>query len=313
MRDTEAIRLLDIHRRELAEISEQERRIQEERRVKDKNKFLQITEQLKKDRLEATNRISSLEKELQLKRDFIDALTKEVEKSKIPIITRSAERSDIRIGSRLYEYKLRHSKGELDHIKLKQLQKIHPDILESSHKIRWNDMFNKVKSYCDYHQTYRIIPSEDRYNERLRYWLSNQIKLIDNYFTSADVDDSRYQEMTDRNTALVESGLKADRNTGRFYRMRRTSSRDPELEKRRLIRNIDRLIINLKEKYETDYVSIQKDRVIMMKNKKRKEYEKLKETEKIFESLEMISGPSFNDYSCEEPIDTLTENTIEES
>lgn len=237
-----------------------------------------------------------------LEQDFVDALVKEIEKRKVPIITRDTKAADIRIGSRLYEFKALHSKGELTHIKLIQLQKIHPDILEPTHKIRWNHMFDQVKSYCQINQTHTIRPSDDKRKEKLRWWLSNQIKLINSYFKQHDnrssdnyINFSRHEEMTRRDDLLTKNGLKANRVTGRVHRSSFIRSIDPDHDKRRLIDNIDRSIKLLRSDHNTDYFSILKERaekaIAKQERKYQRQLQSLRDSRKKFEDLQATTEP----------------------
>ena len=242
------------------------------------------------------------EDHLQIERKLIDALARCIEKTKVPMISRDTKKADIRLGSRLYEFKVRHSKGELDEIKLEQLKKIHPDILEPTNKIRWNQMFESVRSYCRVNQTHTIQPSKDKRKEKLRWWLSNQIKLINAYFKKHDnslfnnnINDSRHDEMTRRNTLLIEAGLKADLNTGRFLRPLNIASKDSEINKRRLIRSIDYQVKMLREIHKTDYISIVKDRILKQMSEKEEKLRDLNETKRIAKFIE-INEPSVDKY-----------------
>ena len=306
MNDEEAQKILEITRKQLYEHQVQSQKIKDI--IETSNDKKMIDNHAKRlAAIDAEKKIimkeqRSAEDHLQLEQKFIDALARYIEKSKVPIISRDAKKADIRLGSRLYEFKVRHSKGELDEIKLEQLKKIHPDILEPTNKIKWNQMFESVRSYCRANQTHSIQPSKDKRKEKLRWWLSNQTKLINAYFKKHDnslinnMNDSRQDEMTRRNTLLIEAGLKADLNTGRFLRPLNIPSRDSEINKRRLIRNIDYHIKMLREIHKTDYISIVKDRILKQISDKEEELRNLNETKRIAKFIEINETTSVYKY-----------------
>ena len=311
MKDEEAQKILEMTRKRLYEINdlcskvtEKMENSKDERIINDCAKRLaDLDEQtemvLKEQRLAENN--------LKIEQKFIDALARCIEKSEAPIISRDTKKADIRIGSRLYEFKVRHSKGELDVIKLEQLKKIHPDILEPTNKIRWNHMFESVRSYCRANQTHSIQPSKDKRKEKLRWWLSNQIKLINAYFRKHDnsllkttINNSRHDEMNRRNSLLIENGLKADLSTGRFLRPLNIPTEDSETNKRRLIRNINHQVKILKETYNIDYISILKERIDEQITQREKDLRSLMETKRIAKYID--NNAASVDKSSEEDI-----------
>jgi len=303
MTDTKVREILNLAGLQAAELDKLERRLIDKKEYQEQFKEVNLVQSRWR------NHRSQMEDKAKLEQDFVDALIKEIEKKEVPIITRDATAADIRIGSRLYEFKVRYSKGELDHIKLIQLKKIHPDILEPTHIIKWNHMFDQVMSYCQMHQTHTIRPSDDKRKEKLRWWLSNQIKLINSYFKQHDnrssddyIDHSRHNEMIRRDRKLTKNGLKADRIMGHVNRSKiNIQSKDPDLDKRRLIRHIDHYIELLKKDHNTDYVSVLKERIEKKQAERELEIQKrqqsLRDSRKKYEILDAIAEPVSDELS----------------
>ena len=311
MKDAEAQKILEITRKQLYELNGQSRQIKDRMQNTKDEKIINECAKRLADIDEQTDIVLKdqrfAEDKLKIEQKFINTLARYIEKSKVPIISRDTKKADIRIGSRLYEFKVRHSKGELDVIKLEQLKKIHPDILEPTNKIRWNHMFESVRSYCRSNQTHSIQPSKDKRKEKLRWWLSNQIKLINTYFKKHDnsllkttINDSRHDEMNRRNSLLIENGLKSDLSTGRFRRPLNIPTEDSETNKRRLIRNINHQVKMLKETYNIDYISIVKERIDKQMIERQEDLRSLMDTMRIAKYID--DNESSVDKSSDEDI-----------